>query len=102
MAYRPAQPTSSTISGSGIVVPDSLDHIFYVDTSGGAVTLTLPSPAVEGQRMVFKDATGSFSSNACTLAPQGAQLIEGFNGNFVISAQWARIVVESDGTNYFI
>ncbi len=52
--------------------------------------------------MVFKDSTGSFNTHTCTLAPQGAILIEGFNGNYVISAQWARIVVESDGTNYFI
>ena len=84
------------------MAPTSRDHIFFVDTSGGAVTLTLPSPAVAGQRMVFKDSKGTFDSNNCTLAPQGAQLIEGFNGNFVIAAQWARIVVESDGTNYFI
>jgi hypothetical protein len=79
-----------------------LDHIFFVNTSGAAISLTLPSPVVAGQRMTFKDSTGSFNIRALTLVPQGAILIEGFNGNYVISAQWAHIVVEGDGTNYFI
>ena len=79
-----------------------MDHIFFVDTTGGPVTATLPSPVVAGQRMTFKDSKGNFNANALTLAPQGAILIEGFNGNYVVAAQWAHIVVECDGTNYFI
>jgi len=96
------QPTQSTISATGTLAPASRDHIFFVDTSAAALSLTMPSPAIAGQRIVIKDSKGTFSSNACTLVPQGAQLIEGVNGNFVIAATWARIVVESDGTNYFI
>ena len=95
--------TQQTIAASGAFVPASVDVLVFVDTTGGAVNLTLPAPALGvATRYTFKDSKQNFNVNALTLVPPGAVLIEGVNANYVISAQGAQVTVISDGVNYFV
>ncbi len=72
-----------------------------VDTSAGAVNIQLPAPAM-GLRFKVKDATGNFSTNACTLTPNGAENIEGLAAARVLTAAWGAYEVFSDGTDWFL
>ena len=82
---------------------NSPDMVAYVDTSGGAVNLTLPAPIANlPMRITFRDRAGTFQTNNLTLTPPGAVNINGANVPFVVSSQYPHIVAETDGVNYFI
>jgi len=53
---------------------------YMVDTSGGAVTITLPSTPSLGDTIKLVDATGSFSTNNLTLSA-GSEKIKGISGD---------------------
>ena len=79
------------------------DVIAYVDTTAGAVNLTLPTPIANlPMRITFRDRAGTFQTNNLTLTPPGAVNINGANVAFVVSGQYPHIVAETDGVNYFI
>lgn len=56
-------------------------HKVFVDTDGGAITITLPA-GVNGTEYVVYN-TGS-SGNNLTLTPNGAELLLGANSNFTV------------------
>jgi len=63
----------------------STDGIIFCDTSGGAFTLTLPSPTGLGGHLYrIIDSTGFFQSNNLTLAPNGSEKIEGLAASKVL------------------
>jgi len=77
----------------------AIDTTSKIDTSGGNVTATLPSPAdMEGKQYGFKiiDATNSF-----ILQGEGANLIDGFNTK-TFTTLYQFISVGSDGTDYWL
>ncbi len=74
--------------------------IYLVDTSGGAVTVTLPAPSVGGI-VVIKD-TGDAQTNNIDVAPNGGEDIDGTNANYVIDANFESDTFVSDGTNWFV
>lgn len=95
--------SEQTIAASGVFAPTTVDVLVFVDTTGGAVNLTLPAPvAGVATRYTFKDSKQNFNVNALTLVPPGAVQIEGVNANFPINAQGAHVTVISDGVNYFV
>lgn len=47
----------------------SSNRIYYVDTSGGAVTLTLPSTPSQGDVVQMVDVKGSFGTNNLIVSP---------------------------------
>lgn len=57
---------------------------YLIDTSGGAVTLTLPSSASLGDEIGIIDATGNASTNNITVARNGGK-IEGASSNLTVS-----------------
>lgn len=69
-----------------------------VDASGGAVTVTLPSPTTDMQVAVKK--TDS-SSNTVTIATPGSETIDG-DSSRTLDTQYVSRTIVSDGTNYFI
>lgn len=88
---------------SSAVTQNSQDVVIYVDTSAGAVNLTLPTPVTNvPTRITFRDRAGTWNTHNLTITPPGAVDINGANTPFVVAAQYAHIVAESDGTNYFI
>ena len=58
--------TSSTISSN---------RIYYVDTTSGAVTLTLPSTPSQGDVVQIVDVRGNFSTNNLTVNPASGRIM---------------------------
>lgn len=77
------------------------DCIIGVDTSGGAVTITLPSAgAVAGKIYIINDEGGAAGTNNITVATEGSETINGADTQ-TISANYGSLRVYSDGTNFF-
>jgi len=80
----------------------STDGTILCDTSGGAFTLTLPSPtALAGKIYRVIDSTGFFQTNNLTLAPSGAEKIEGLAASKVLQTPWGWFTITTDGTNWW-
>ena len=71
-----------------------------VSTSGGAVTVTLPSSMPTGKVFVIKD-DGSAGSNAITIDTAGSETIDGAASIQIISAYGAANLM-FDGSNYLV
>jgi hypothetical protein len=89
-----------TISAA-TTITKATDREFIVDTSGGAVAITLPAPAL-GLSYNIKDAKGTFGTNACTLVRAGAEKIEGLASSLILSADWGAYEIFTDGTDWFM
>jgi hypothetical protein len=78
----------------------STDVVIGIDSSSGAVTITLPaaSVAIQGRRywVLVEDAT-----NACILDANGAETING-SANYTFSRQYESVGVVCDGTGWII
>jgi len=93
-------PTPTVISGNTTVPSVAGTYYYNVDTSAGAVTITLPDPSMN-IIIEIKDANGTFGTNACTLARNGSENIEGLGANLVLRAPWGKYQVRSVGGNWF-
>ncbi len=91
------QTVSSVSSNTNMVN----NYIYLVNSSGGAITMTLPAPALS-DLIEIKDSTGSAGTNNITIAQHASESIEGQAASYVISANWDNIRLCSDGTNWFI
>ena len=58
------------------------DHVLFVDTDGGAVTVNLPAGVLDTEHRVVNVGT---SANNVTLTPNGAELLYGVAGTFAIT-----------------
>ena len=67
------------------------DNLF-VDTSGGAVTITLPSSPSIGNQVKIIDAEGTFGTNNCTVA-RNSEKIQGSAADLTISTDGAGIAL---------
>ena len=71
---------------------------YFVNTTSGAVTMTLPSSASTGDTIAIKDYAGTFGSNAVTIA-RNSHKIQGLDNNSSIETNRASIVlVYADAT----
>jgi len=78
------------------------EDLIYVDTSGGAVTITLSTAdALKGKQIRIKDSAGSATTNNITIDTQGAELIDGA-ATYVMSANYEFLELACNGTNWFI
>jgi hypothetical protein len=95
------QVVSITSADSPYAARDD-DHTIFVDTSGGAVTVTLtPAAAITGREYIIKKTTGD--ANAITIDPNGAETIDGaathvFGGAVAMDSR----TVQSDGTSWWV
>lgn len=78
----------------------STDYLILVDTTGGAVTLNLPSPAIK-YRFRIKDSKGNFGTTQCTIARNGSETIDGLAASLILYANWGNYEISSDGTNWW-
>jgi len=77
------------------------DTIVAVDTSGGAVTITLATAdTVAGRVVIIKDEGGQAGTNAITIATEGSETIDG-SASTSISTNYGVVRLYSDGTNWF-
>ena len=71
---------------------------FFVNTSGGAVTVTLPSSPSAGDIVAFKDYANSWDSNAVTLCRNGSKINgQCSNTDLVVDSQSVTLIYV-DGT----
>lgn len=78
------------------------DHIIGVDTTGGAVTITLDTDDVEsGRALIVKDEGGNAGSANITIDTEGSETIDGA-ASVTISTNYGYRNLYSDGSNWFI
>ena len=65
---------------------------YFVDTTSGAITVTLPSSPSAGDTISFKDYAGTFGTNSLTIARNGKN-IQGVANDSEISTNRASIVL---------
>ena len=76
------------------------DLYIDVDSSGGAVPITLPNPAAaRGLTFIVKDTGGAAGANHITVTPKSGT-IDGA-GSLTLGHDYDSIIVYSDGSNYF-
>jgi len=88
--------STQAISSSG---PISSGITYLVDTSGGALSFTLPAPAANIY-VIVKD-IGNAETNSITVNKNSSETIDGA-ASYVISSNYGSATFVSDGTNWFI
>jgi hypothetical protein len=71
---------------------------YFCDTTSAAFTMTLPAGTL-GDEISFVDYAGTFDTNALTVAPDGAEKIQGTAASLTVSVERAaNTLVYTDGT----
>ena len=71
---------------------------YFCNTTSTAFTMTLPAGTL-GDEISFVDYAGTFDTNALTIAPNGAEKIQGTAANLTVSVERAaNTLVYTDGT----
>jgi hypothetical protein len=71
---------------------------YFCDTTSAAFTMTLPAGTL-GDEISFIDYAGTFDTNALTIAPNGAEKIQGTAASLTVSVERAaNTLVYTDGT----
>jgi hypothetical protein len=71
---------------------------YFCDTTSAAFTMTLPAGTL-GNEISFIDYAGTFDTNALTIAPNGAEKIQGTAASLTVSVERAaNTLVYTDGT----
>ena len=73
---------------------------YLVDVSGGPVTITLPAPAANTY-VVIKDSEGTSETNTLTIAPKGAEKIDGVAANLLVQSNFQSVILVSDSINWY-
>lgn len=91
---------STAVNVNTTILPSDTFSILRVDT-GGSVQVTLPaaSGVSNGRFYVIKDVVGNASTNNVTIAPAGADTIDGDNANILIDSNYGEVCVVSDGVS---
>lgn len=77
------------------------DHLIFVDTTSGAVTLTLPAPASVGAGGVLR-IIKKIVTNNLVIAPNGGEKINGTAASKTVTAANAIYEAFCDGTDWYI
>ena len=71
---------------------------YFVNTTSGAITMTLPAGSI-GDEVVFIDYAGTFDSNTFTISANGSEKIAGSTNDLTVSTERAgNTLVYVDGT----
>lgn len=93
---------SNLVTKTGNYTATTTDHKILVDSTGGIVTITLPTAVgVAGQEYIVKDWKGTSATNNITIATTSAQTIDGA-ANKVLSSNYASLSFTSDGANWVV
>ena len=88
----------SAISGNTNAV---VSTTYLTDSNGGSFTITLPAPSSSGEFVRVKTDADAFA-NPVSVAPNGAELIDGSNSNIVMDSAFETKTFVSNGTDWFI
>jgi len=100
--FNSAMNFESVLISSNYTVLSS-DYIIGVNTSGGPITITLPSVAstTSGRTLIIKDETGNASTNAITVNCAGSDTIDGDN-SILIDSNHIAIAIYCTSTGWHI
>lgn len=85
----------------------STDDIIFVDTTGGAFTLTLPNPTTVSTTTTTKnyriiDIGGVLNTNNLTLARFSTEKIEGLASSKLLQTNWGGWTITTNHIDWFI
>jgi len=86
-------PWATTTSDITVAANDR----YFVDTSGGTKTITLPAAPQTGDQVSFIDVAGTFDTNALTINPNGLKIM-GSTTNLDIATENAGIQLAYSGS----
>ena len=108
----PARTLRSVQTKTAAFTASPAVNTYNVDTSGGAVTVTLPAPSTISYNMSTPKPDGAVklcpewtiirttaTVNNVTISPASGTINGG--ANVTLGAQWAFAIIWTDGTNYF-
>ena len=72
---------------------------YFVDTSGGAKTITLPASPQVGDQVSIVDLAGTFDTNNCTIARNGNKIM-GLTENLILTVEDTGITLVYTGATY--
>lgn len=98
ISFARAEQPVLTRASSFEVDPDELGYLYNIDTSGGSVTVTLPSVAAagDGARVTIRKAT---ASNSVVIDPADSETVNGA-ATHTLSAQYDNVTLVSDGATW--
>lgn len=73
------------------------NNIYPVDTTSGVITATLPASPVQGDRIGFYDAAGTWDTNNLTVGRNGNNIV-GAALNLVANVEWVGFTLAWDAT----
>jgi len=79
-----------------------VDTQYYVDTSGGAITITLPATPSAGDTIGIIDFSGSFGTNNVTLDRNGSNVLRAAEDGIIDVNNWSTPWQYVDATNGWI
>jgi len=86
---------------SGVYAATVFDGTIFTDTSGGVVTVNLPTAVNLSGRIYTITDTGNAAANNVTVNASGLETING-SASATLSVNNQSIMVQSDGSNWFI
>lgn len=92
-------PTTA-VQTTGFTIPSTdTSRVYLLNTSGGSFTINLPaaSSVPNGTSYTFKDAGGFAGQFPFTVAPNGADLVEGLNSPRPYNTNYGSVTYTSDG-----
>lgn len=96
LKYNFSESVQTTSFTAEIDIP-----IYLVDSTLGALTITLPTSAPTGTVWRIKDKVGTAFTNNITIDPQGAALIDG-QANYIMTSDYESIDIFYDGTDFYV
>ena len=92
-----AKPRNVTVTGAVTIN----DAIIFVDSTAGAVALTLPSPAAVGAGFRLEVWDIADNANAITLVKHASEKIN-FSTSAYTVTQGSSVIVETNGTDWYV
>lgn len=95
---------TKTVSVNYTIVESDRFTTLLVDSSGGPISITLPSPAAvgDGREYFIKDKMGTASTNNITIIRAGAEKIEQVAANKIIQTDFGGARLVTDATDWAI
>ena len=93
----PGKRTYTTVSTTQAV--SAKDNVYFVTTTGGAITLTLPASPDLGDTVRFFDIAKTFDTNALTVGRNG-KTIQGDASDLVVNTEGAAFELTFSGDSY--
>ncbi len=71
---------------------------YFINTTGGTITVNLPASPSAGDIIAVKDYTGTFTTNACTVARNGSNIRGATNNTLLDKNNAGAVFIYVDGT----